>query len=265
MRWHALMPSGNLTIHPVWDWSLVNFLVTCMSAGLGWRTKSCILRVMLWLFLDWCLFWKMKPGSNWILCLVRPCLVLWVTPKVLQRSPLQFQVLGRSLHRLLLLSSKKHQCQVPTVVLLRVCSVHYNIHLNAVGGFRKFFTKISFLMQNKLCFDCLGKDHLKSQCSKKIVCDVCKGPHNTLLHRPAGKTNVEGQVGVVSGGVSSTGKCWRSVGGDSWWCASPESFRFRIRECYRELLTCSSDKCWYQNNTLPWHNANFSSKTEADL
>ena len=65
--------------------------------------------------------------------------------------------------------------------------------------------KISFLMQNKLCFDCLGKDHLKSQCSKKVVCDVCKGPHNTLLHRPAGKTNVEGQVGVASGGASSTG------------------------------------------------------------
>ena len=66
--------------------------------------------------------------------------------------------------------------------------------------------KISFLMQNKLCFDCLGKDHLKSQCSKKVVCDMCKGPHNTFLHRPAGKTNVEGQVGVASGGASSTGK-----------------------------------------------------------
>ena len=144
MRWHVLMPSGNLTIHPVWDWSLVNFIVTCKIAGLGWRTKFCILRVMLRLFLDWCLFWRMRPGSNWILFSVKPCLVLWVTPKVLQRSPLQFQVLGRSLHRLLLLSSKKHQCQVPTVVLLRVCSVHYNIHLNAVGGFRKFFTKPRF-------------------------------------------------------------------------------------------------------------------------
>ena len=73
--------------------------------------------------------------------------------------------------------------------------------------------KISFLMQNKLCFDCLGKDHLKSQCSKKVTCDVCKGPHNTLLHRPAGKTNVEGQVGVASGGASSTGKT--SVEGQS--------------------------------------------------
>ena len=73
--------------------------------------------------------------------------------------------------------------------------------------------KISFLMQNKLCFDCLGKDHLKSQCSKKVACDVCKGPHNTLLHRPAGKTNVEGQVGVASGVASSTGKT--SVEGQS--------------------------------------------------
>ena len=99
---------------------------------------------MLRIFLDWCLFWKMRPGSIWILCLVRPCFVLWVTPKVLQISPLRFQVLGRSLHRLLLLSSKKHQCQVPVVVLRHVCSVHYNINLSIVVGFRKFSTKPRF-------------------------------------------------------------------------------------------------------------------------
>ena len=166
--------TGNLTIHPVWDWSLVNFLVTCKSAGL--------LRVMLRLFLDWCLFWKMRPGSNWILCLVKPCLVLWVTPKVLQRSPLQFQVLGRSLHQLLLLSSKKHRCQVPTVVL-HVCSVHYNIHLSVVGGFRKFFTKPRFpFWCETSCVLTVSAKIIWSHSVRKRLSVMCVRGHITLFY-----------------------------------------------------------------------------------
>ena len=43
--------------------------------------------------------------------------------------------------------------------------------------------KISFLMKHRLCFDCLGRDHMRSQCSQRATCEVCKGAHPTLLHR----------------------------------------------------------------------------------
>ena len=37
--------------------------------------------------------------------------------------------------------------------------------------------KMAFLMKHKLCFGCLGGDHMKSQCTQKATCDVCKGSH----------------------------------------------------------------------------------------
>ena len=38
-------------------------------------------------------------------------------------------------------------------------------------------------MKNRLCFDCLGTGHRRAECSKKAVCDICKGSHPTALHR----------------------------------------------------------------------------------
>ena len=54
--------------------------------------------------------------------------------------------------------------------------------------FRKILhkDKISFLMKHRLCFDCLGRDHVRSQCTKKATCEVCRGLHLTLLHRSRG-------------------------------------------------------------------------------
>ena len=49
--------------------------------------------------------------------------------------------------------------------------------------------KIAFLMKHKLCFGCLGGDHMKSQCTQKATCDVCKGSHPTLLHRSTATDN----------------------------------------------------------------------------
>ena len=54
--------------------------------------------------------------------------------------------------------------------------------------FRKILhkDKISFLMKHRLCFNCLGRDHVRSQCTRKATCEVCRGPHLTLLHRSQG-------------------------------------------------------------------------------
>ena len=41
-------------------------------------------------------------------------------------------------------------------------------------------------MKDRLSFDCLGRDHVWSQCTGKATCEVCRGPHLTLLHRSRG-------------------------------------------------------------------------------
>ena len=57
--------------------------------------------------------------------------------------------------------------------------------LQACRKFRKILheDKVSLLMKNRLCFYCLGTGHRRAECSKKAVCDVCKGSHPTALHR----------------------------------------------------------------------------------
>ena len=53
--------------------------------------------------------------------------------------------------------------------------------------------KIAFVMKHKLCFGCLGRDHVKSQCTQKATCDICEGSHPTLLHRSTVTDNNVGQ------------------------------------------------------------------------
>ena len=48
-------------------------------------------------------------------------------------------------------------------------------------------------MKHKLCFRCLGGDHMKSQCTQKATCDVFKGSHLTLLHFSTATDNNAGQ------------------------------------------------------------------------
>ena len=51
--------------------------------------------------------------------------------------------------------------------------------------FRKLLhkEKITFLMKHRLCFGCLGGDHMRSECSQKVTCEVCGESHPTPLHR----------------------------------------------------------------------------------
>ena len=57
-------------------------------------------------------------------------------------------------------------------------------------------------MKHRLCFDCLGRDHVRSQCTRKATCEVCRGPHLTLLHPSRGTS---GQLDVsASAKISSS-------------------------------------------------------------
>ena len=69
--------------------------------------------------------------------------------------------------------------------------------------FRKILhkDKISFLMKHRLCFDCLGRDHVRSHCTRKATCEVCRGPHLTLLHCSQGTS---GQLGVSASATISS-------------------------------------------------------------
>ena len=72
--------------------------------------------------------------------------------------------------------------------------------------FRKILhkDKISFLMKHRLCFDCLGRDHMRSQCSQRATCEVCKGAHPTLLHRSRAGTDQSGVNSPVPGADSAS-------------------------------------------------------------
>ena len=75
--------------------------------------------------------------------------------------------------------------------------------------FRKILhkEKIFFLMKHRLCFDCLGRDHMRSQCCLRATCEVCKGAHSTLLHRSRAGTDQSGVnppgLGADSASVST--------------------------------------------------------------
>ena len=47
-------------------------------------------------------------------------------------------------------------------------------------------------MKHRLCFDCLGRDYMRFQCSQRATCEVCKGAHPTLLHRSRASTDQTG-------------------------------------------------------------------------
>lgn len=45
--------------------------------------------------------------------------------------------------------------------------------------------KITFLMENGVCFACLCKGHISRDCRKRLSCQVCDLRHPTLLHIPS--------------------------------------------------------------------------------
>ena len=42
--------------------------------------------------------------------------------------------------------------------------------------------KVDYLKKNGYCFGCLKKGHLSKNCNKKMLCQICKRNHPTLLH-----------------------------------------------------------------------------------
>ena len=107
--------------------------------------------------------------------------------------------------------------------------------------------KIAFLMKHKLCFGCLGGDHMKSQCTQKATCDVCKGSHPTLLHRSTATDNDAGQ----SPGSSSESE---SFCVHSWW--------FHAVRLYSPCgYECNHSRTPVRNR----HDANSSGQSQAGL
>ena len=44
--------------------------------------------------------------------------------------------------------------------------------------------KSKFIKDHRLCFTCLGENHMTKSCNSQIVCKKCKGKHATVMHRP---------------------------------------------------------------------------------
>ena len=42
--------------------------------------------------------------------------------------------------------------------------------------------RMKFVKENRLCFGCLTKGHMSSDCKKRLTCDVCHKKHPTCLH-----------------------------------------------------------------------------------
>ena len=69
-------------------------------------------------------------------------------------------------------AKKCHDCQ------------NSNHTLSSCREFRKkrHTEKKEIIMKNGLCFMCFMHGHLASECPKSVVCNKCKGPHNTIFH-----------------------------------------------------------------------------------
>ncbi len=42
--------------------------------------------------------------------------------------------------------------------------------------------KVEFLKANGMCFGCLGKGHMSSNCQRRLICQFCNANHPTVLH-----------------------------------------------------------------------------------
>lgn len=42
--------------------------------------------------------------------------------------------------------------------------------------------KVVFLRTNGMCFGCLGKGHMNSNCQRRLICQFCNANHHTELH-----------------------------------------------------------------------------------
>ena len=78
------------------------------------------------------------------------------------------------------------------------CSLCHKSHdLEECEAFRKKSVgkRKSFLTEKFLCFGCYGGNHLSRSCRKKRVCEKCKGPHPTPLHKDGFSSRRENSTG----------------------------------------------------------------------
>ena len=72
--------------------------------------------------------------------------------------------------------------------------------------------RLSFVKENKLCFGCLRKGHISSECRRRLVCSTCSKKHPTCLHEERDTSKEEDEprdphkslTSCTSQGVSST-------------------------------------------------------------
>ncbi|XP_074649414.1 uncharacterized protein LOC141904651 [Tubulanus polymorphus] len=81
--------------------------------------------------------------------------------------------------------------RTPSSTVCQLCSVS-NHSLSNCYKFRgySYDQRVKVLKQKRLCFLCLGQNHIAQQCQSREFCEVCHSRHNTLLHRYTLSPNV---------------------------------------------------------------------------
>ena len=69
--------------------------------------------------------------------------------------------------------------------------------------------RLRFVKENKLCFGCLSKGHMSSDCRKKLTCSSCNKKHPTCLHQERRETRrtEERRVDCESSNVPKPTSC----------------------------------------------------------
>lgn len=112
-------------------------------------------------------------------------------------------------------NNKSHQSSTVTTKIKTLhlatncCAFCKNDHkINQCTNFHKASvdTRRKFVLDNNLCFNCLGGNHSVKECHSKIKCRVCKRAHNSLLHPKVENTTVRNNAdeSVASSSETST-------------------------------------------------------------
>ena len=67
------------------------------------------------------------------------------------------------------------------------CLIHKNFNSHTTlecNAFRRLSLdeRLELVKRNQMCFKCMG-DHFSRNCQSVVKCDICRGPHVTVLHR----------------------------------------------------------------------------------
>ncbi|XP_036347149.1 uncharacterized protein LOC118756495 [Rhagoletis pomonella] len=64
--------------------------------------------------------------------------------------------------------------------------------------------KQSFVLQHRLCLNCLGKGHTYSECERNSRCQACKQPHHTVIHNAFALRNNKNDEHKLSANLTTT-------------------------------------------------------------